>query len=447
MPNEEGKAKRKPHRKSRNGCMNCKRRKVKCDELRPECTRCILFGLRCRFPGDVGSSEWAGSGSLLTTLDYEPLRPRGRGRPRKNWAVDVRTLACEETALSCIAAASEPTTPSSSGSSLNIDEAELLLHFTQATAHTLADNTAGNDPMLQFWSYNLPRIGLTHHFVLRLAYALAAYHIAYHDVADGPKKLKYRRTAEHHASLGLRQLTATLARMDNDNCGAAYIAATLVCNCTFAAGPTGPGDLLACNLDTTHDAGWFPLIYGVRLIREEYDEDVLFSGLMEPFHSNWPQREPERSPMENPRARCYREGFERLDWEEPLRKFRGFVASQTFENAEICLRGLDGMILIYEATYGDRDGNFDGPSENQFVFGWLYRLKKQFISCLQRRNPTALIILAYYAVLLRTMEHLWFMDGWSGHLLATVKSLVEDDYTIWLRWPTESLREEKSALH
>ncbi|KAI0457371.1 hypothetical protein F5B21DRAFT_464226 [Xylaria acuta] len=301
--------------------------------------------------------------------------------------------------------------------------------------------------MLRFWSYNLPRIGLTHHFVLRLAYAFAAYHIAYGDVSDGPSNLKYRRTAEHHASLGLRQFTATLAHMNKDNCGAVYIAATLVCNCSFAAGPTGPGDLPACNLGTTHDAGWFPLIYGVRLIREEYDEDVLFSGLMEPFHSHRSsQAESETSSIEARRARCYREGFERLDWEEPLRRFRGFAAFQTFENAEICLRGLDGMMLIYEATYGDSDANFDGPSVNQFVFGWLYRLEEPFISCLQQRNPTALIILAYYAVLLRTTENLWFMNGWSSHLLATVESLVEDDYTAWLRWPTESLRQEKPVL-
>ncbi|KAI0466137.1 hypothetical protein F4859DRAFT_498376, partial [Xylaria cf. heliscus] len=444
MSNEERKAKRKPHRKSRNGCMNCKRRKVKCDEQQPECAKCVLFGLRCRYPGDAPSSESPNSGSLLTTPDHEPYRPRGRGRPRKNWAIEFGALTCGQTALSPATATSEPTTPVSSGGGLNIDEAELLLHFIQVTAQTVANNTGMGDPMVRFWSYNLPRIGLAHHFVLRLAYALAAYHIAHHDIRDGPRNLEYRRAAEHHASLGLRELTVALARLDNDNCGAAYIAATLVCICTFAAGPTGPGDLLACSLDTTHDAGWFPLIHGVRLLREEFHEDVLFSGYMEPFHSKtWTQPESEPSSMEARRARCCREGFERLDWEEPLQKFREFVASQTFENAETCLRGLDGMIPIYGATYGDKDANFDGPSEYQFVFGWLYRLQRPFISCLQRRNPTALIILAYYAVLLRTMENLWFMDGWSSHLLATVRGLVEDEYTVWLRWPTESLEEGK----
>ncbi|KAI0975443.1 hypothetical protein F4678DRAFT_420286 [Xylaria arbuscula] len=294
--------------------------------------------------------------------------------------------------------------------------------------------------MLRFWSYNLPRIGLIHHFVLRLAYALAAYHIAYQDTANHFKKLKHRDMADHHASLGVRQLTLILSCIDKDNCGAAYIAATLVCYCTFAAGPTGPRDLLVCNFETQHDAGWLPLIYGVRLIREKFPEDILFAGLMEPFMGkNW-QPEARVSSIEDRRARCYRECFTRLDWEGPLRKFREFVVSRESECAEICLLGLDGMILIYEAVFGDEDATFDGPPENQFVFGWLYRLDKRFVGYLQQKNPIALIILAYYAVLLGT-EDLWYIDGWADHLLATARDLVEAEYAIWLEWPTESLQQ------
>ncbi|GAW11437.1 hypothetical protein ANO14919_007830 [Xylariales sp. No.14919] len=438
MPDEKkvGKATRQSHRKSRNGCINCKRRKVKCDELRPQCTKCTLFGVRCTFAGDSVSSELPAP----VLSDHEASRPRGRGRPRKNWAVDSGTPECENTTSPSASATSEPTTHNSWGSSLSIEEAELLLHFTQVTAYTLAGNTAVNDPMLRFWSYNLPRIGLAHHFVLRLAYALAAYHIAYHDSTDSSKKLKYRDMAEHHASLGLRQLTPILAGIDKDNCGAAYIAATLVCYCTFAAGPAGSGDLLVCNLDTTHDTAWLPLIYGVRLIRERFAEDVLFAGLMEPFMGTKSQAGPETPSTDARRARCYREGFKRLDWERSLKELREFVASQTFEGADICLRGLDGMIPIYEAAFGDEDAIFDGSSDNQFVFGWLYRLEKAFVGCLQRNNSTALIILAYYAVLLRT-ENLWCIDGWADHLLATVRGLVEDDYTEWLHWPTEALQQ------
>lgn len=40
---------RKGHTKSRAGCLVCKRRKVKCDEVKPECGPCQRLGLNCQF--------------------------------------------------------------------------------------------------------------------------------------------------------------------------------------------------------------------------------------------------------------------------------------------------------------------------------------------------------------------------------------------------------------
>lgn len=39
--------KRKFHNKSKFGCDNCKRRRVKCDETKPECQKCQNMGLTC----------------------------------------------------------------------------------------------------------------------------------------------------------------------------------------------------------------------------------------------------------------------------------------------------------------------------------------------------------------------------------------------------------------
>lgn len=41
---------RKGHTKSRRGCLNCKRRKVKCQETQPECENCTRIGLVCAYP-------------------------------------------------------------------------------------------------------------------------------------------------------------------------------------------------------------------------------------------------------------------------------------------------------------------------------------------------------------------------------------------------------------
>ncbi|KAI1125642.1 hypothetical protein F5Y10DRAFT_225626 [Nemania abortiva] len=428
---------RRHHTKSRRGCTNCKRRKVKCDENRPQCVRCVDFGVRCSFVASSTSGEPSGPESPPTALEQVPIRTRGRGRPRKDWSIS------REAHLPSPPVVSEATAAASASTSPNIGEAELLLHFTHHTAPSLADSTATNNYILRFWSYNLPRIGLTHHFVLHLAYTLAAYHLAYLETSNHPKKLQYREMARHHSSLGLPQLTQALAGLNKDNCGAVYAAASLMCYCTFAAGPTDPGDLLVCNVGSRHDVAWLPLIYGVRLIREKFDEDELFTGLMEPFHRKFhtrtTQSEEDEGRMDTRQPRCTRENFPRLNWHEPLRKLQDCVYSQAVEN-QSCLSALENMISIYEATYGDEDAVYDGPSENQFVFGWLYRLEKQFVICLQRKDPIALVILSYYAVLIGTMERLWYMTGWADHLVQTVKALVHDDYVKWLEWPADSLQ-------
>ena len=41
---------RRGHTKSRRGCFNCKRRRIKCQEARPACGHCIKTGLKCEYP-------------------------------------------------------------------------------------------------------------------------------------------------------------------------------------------------------------------------------------------------------------------------------------------------------------------------------------------------------------------------------------------------------------
>ncbi|KAH7366861.1 C6 zinc finger protein [Plectosphaerella cucumerina] len=41
---------RRGHTKSRSGCFNCKRRRIKCQETRPACGHCVKTGLKCEYP-------------------------------------------------------------------------------------------------------------------------------------------------------------------------------------------------------------------------------------------------------------------------------------------------------------------------------------------------------------------------------------------------------------
>ncbi|RAH41829.1 Zn(II)2Cys6 transcription factor [Aspergillus brunneoviolaceus CBS 621.78] len=56
---------RKSHFKSRNGCNACKGKRVKCDETRPSCRKCIARGVACLYP-NLASSPRSIHGDALT---------------------------------------------------------------------------------------------------------------------------------------------------------------------------------------------------------------------------------------------------------------------------------------------------------------------------------------------------------------------------------------------
>jgi hypothetical protein len=62
---------RKGHTKSRRGCFNCKRRRIKCNESHPECNHCIKAGLHCDYPVNIIRS----TKESLNTAAHSSLSP------------------------------------------------------------------------------------------------------------------------------------------------------------------------------------------------------------------------------------------------------------------------------------------------------------------------------------------------------------------------------------
>jgi hypothetical protein len=71
------KRQRKPHRKSRMGCQNCKLRSVKCDEAKPGCERCATSGFTCSYTASSSrcqALELAHKGSFTVLLEKPAAR-------------------------------------------------------------------------------------------------------------------------------------------------------------------------------------------------------------------------------------------------------------------------------------------------------------------------------------------------------------------------------------
>ncbi|KAM0326926.1 hypothetical protein ACHAQA_006046 [Verticillium albo-atrum] len=64
---------RRSHRKSRNGCLTCKRRRVKCDEQRPRCERCTFGDRICSYrPSNNSEAGVSTPGTAASLLGSNP---------------------------------------------------------------------------------------------------------------------------------------------------------------------------------------------------------------------------------------------------------------------------------------------------------------------------------------------------------------------------------------
>ncbi|KAH8674346.1 hypothetical protein BX600DRAFT_229174 [Xylariales sp. PMI_506] len=74
---------RRPHERSRLGCIRCKKSHVRCDETKPSCLRCLGRGMDCRYyvvPGAPGmQATWRVDMRILpkpptNSVDCMPIR-------------------------------------------------------------------------------------------------------------------------------------------------------------------------------------------------------------------------------------------------------------------------------------------------------------------------------------------------------------------------------------
>ncbi|KAH7157272.1 hypothetical protein B0J13DRAFT_434766 [Dactylonectria estremocensis] len=63
-------------RRSRFGCRNCKLRKLKCDEGKPQCRRCSSFGVICNFLPNVPDLQPVTDDSVRAVLARENVKPQ-----------------------------------------------------------------------------------------------------------------------------------------------------------------------------------------------------------------------------------------------------------------------------------------------------------------------------------------------------------------------------------
>jgi len=93
--------------------------------------------------------------------------------------------------------------------------------------------------------------------------------------------------------------------------------------------------------------------------------------------------------------------------------------------------------IFLEAQSADK-----GRSAIAIMFIWPAHVHADFMDLLDMREPKALVILAYYAAMLRVRGDTWWVKGW-GRLILDYVRQAQHDYDEWLEWPQNFGVEER----
>ncbi|KAI1827346.1 hypothetical protein F4861DRAFT_550894 [Xylaria intraflava] len=134
--------KRRSHKKSRRGCLNCKKWHTKCDEQGPPCNNCTLRNAKCEY-------AWA-KGNDITTLAQ--FRKCSASHPDDQHLGDPGSLVMRE--------------------SRRLLELELMHHWSVTTYRSLC-SVPEDHPYMQF---TMPQEALRYDFLLNGIFVAAALH-------------------------------------------------------------------------------------------------------------------------------------------------------------------------------------------------------------------------------------------------------------------------------
>ncbi|KAK4122265.1 hypothetical protein N657DRAFT_621543 [Parathielavia appendiculata] len=419
-----GPRRRRPHRKTKTGCTECRRRRVKCDEQKPSCRACVRRAVPCKYASEYRAiTDAAGdvSPGLPLTPDTatSPL-PHEPGTQQETSARSPRGLPTPSDAPCCARPCA-----------FSVDDLALLHHWTWSTSLSICRESSCAD----IWQRVFPEVGLRHPFVFHAILSLAALHLVHsHGTRDGGQ---YVAEAAKHHNEGLRGFRQSLANITEANSEALFVWSLL--NMIYVFGVfsrrgVGSGD--DCSSPPRHlhkdlvlGIEWIPMIRGIEAVLYPTHHHLRL-GRMNRILSlgNWDDLEP--GPAVESQGPDGHLCATRKTWENSS-------DAETYDQALRILRKCRMFIQQFEtmdaATLADWGYNRAWSGPLMFV----HFAPQSYFTLLHQRQPPALVLFAYFGTLLHGIGSFWFMEGLGEEIVKVVADLLGSYWRPWISWPIE----------
>ncbi|KAF7589558.1 hypothetical protein BBP40_004137 [Aspergillus hancockii] len=385
---------RRSHKKSRNGCVQCKQRRVKCDEADP-CLNCTRRRISCRY-------------ERRTTLPQSHKENKHSEQPdgcsptpsaslleiaaRTDAALDMLQRNIADTAYFL--------------REWNGQDPELMHHFCISTYKTFSDE----ENVRRVWQVEIPKIAYSYEFLMHAILSISALHLSYIKLE---KHSQYLTSSTFHIALGLQTFRTILRKPTEENCLALFSFSSIIIPWICAA----PTDSKASQ-PLSNVTEMFHLCRGVLTLLDLLPR-IAKSPLAPLMSHDWSEK------PEIPFAI-----FRGVD--DQFTKLRYRLTMETF--------GEDDRLIVDHAITELRKAaqhieHFGTSTHCGTICIWPLSVRTRFVGLIEQRHPFALTLLAYYCAQLHFLRRFWFVERRAGTLLSEILAITPPEYADLLEWP------------
>ncbi|KAL5335192.1 hypothetical protein BJX70DRAFT_330878 [Aspergillus crustosus] len=373
---------RRAHRKSRNGCLECKRRHVKCDERRPICSNCTASERDCQYGTrflHVYSGPPLGGSSAPTTPSDAPS-PEARA----------------------------PTPPAYDDQPVNMLHAELL-HNLYTNTYTTFHPTRTIPWLSETVSHSI-----TNPYLVNEMLAFSALHLS--------TLRPHKRDFYHYHAAQLQTHALTIFKQTNpevsqDTCVPLFLFTStlgihMLCDTLIYREP-----------DFTHF-----LLRFVHYLRLQHGVRTVVAEAWSLLH-------------DSPAKEAFDDGIVLYKFNGRLGpecgKLLALIQAANL-GTDLTKTYRDAIETLQACTNVTHSGD-ETDSKINGLLAWPVIVSLEFSDHLEMRRPEALVLLAHYAVLLHQQRDSWLFGDSGRFVIESVTRYLGEEWEEWLRWPNQAL--------
>ncbi|OLN88263.1 Sterol uptake control protein 2-like protein 1 [Colletotrichum chlorophyti] len=421
-PEQQPLKRRRPHKKSKTGCLDCRKRRVKCGEERPSCRSCVRREIFCDYPGEAHSANNQTSPAPEFLDQTLPARPSPASQLTRE---SSRVAPCPPTTPELTPGAALNATPASvvESPAFGIRDLALLHHWTVSTSVDIY-KTPGPDAL---WQVIFPQIGFEYPFVAHAILSLAALHMAY---IDGSYNSSYVTEATQHHETALAGFHDVVRNFTSEKSEALLAWSVLNILYVFsiskqlAAGVER--DSPRARKDRVLGIEWIPMMRGVdAIVAPHYG--ALRDGRISPMLDlgNWNELDLDHAVSDLVDIELCRT---RSAWGNSN-------DAETYEQALQILRRCRMYMLQFDSMDTRTLERWGYNRAWAAPLAVIHFAPQQYFTLLHQRQPPALVLFSYLGAFLHTLDDHWFLEGWGRDIVEVIDELLGSYWRPSIQWP------------